>query len=67
MTKSGYFILATKVTLRMGITYFKILFCHGISEGSEGKKLSTIYYNYGTVYDWFNNPFTAGNGINIQI
>ena len=32
VTRSGYFRLSTTVELVMGITYWKLLFCHGISE-----------------------------------
>ena len=39
VTQSGYFRLATTVTLGMGITYGKLLFCHGISKGSVDKKI----------------------------
>ena len=37
VTQSENFILATIVALSMGITDGKILFCHGISEGSVGR------------------------------
>ena len=59
VTQRSYFILETKVALDMGITYGKLLFCHGISQGSEGKKISFRDYNNTTVYDLFDNPFTA--------
>ena len=38
VTHSGYFRLATIVALGMEITNGKILFCHGIKEGSVDKK-----------------------------
>ena len=41
VTQSGYFRLATKLSLGMSITYGKILFYHGISEGNFDKKNST--------------------------
>ena len=46
----------------MGITDGKLLFYHGISEGSVDKKISTSEYNNRTVYDCFNNPFTDDCG-----
>ena len=51
VTQSGYFRLATNVAMGMGITYGNLLFCHGISEGSVDKKISTIEYNNRTVCD----------------
>ena len=57
VTQSGYFILATTVALGIGITDGNLLFCHGISEESTDKKISTIEYNNRTVYECFNNPF----------
>ena len=42
VTQSGYFTLATTVALGMGITDGKLLLCHGISEQSKDKKISTI-------------------------
>ena len=62
MTLSGYFILATTVELGMGITYGKLLLCHGISDGSVEKKFSTREYNRRTVYDCFNNNFSCDFG-----
>ena len=62
MTQSGYFRLATTVALGMGITYGKLLYCHGVAEGNKDKKISTLEYNNRTVYDCFNNPFTADCG-----
>ena len=41
----------------MGITYGKIILFHGIPEGSVDKKISKIWCNKKTVYDYFNNPF----------
>ena len=58
VTQSVYFRLATTVTLGMGIANGKLLFCHGISEESLDKKISTGEYNNRTVYDCFNNTFT---------
>ena len=62
VTQSGYFRLATTVALGMGITDGKLLYCHGVAEGNEDKKISTLEYNNRTVYDCFNNPFTADCG-----
>ena len=59
VTQSGYFILATTVALGMGNTDGKLLYCHGVAEGNKDKKISTLEYNNRTVYDCFNNPFTA--------
>ena len=59
VTQSGYFILATTVALGMGIADGKLLYCHGVAEGNEDNKISTLEYNNNTVYDCFNNPFTA--------
>ena len=61
-TQSGYFRLATTVALGMGIKYGKLLFHHIILERSEDKKISTREYNDRTVYDCFNNYFTADCG-----
>ena len=58
VTQSGYFRLATTVALSMGITYGKIPFCNGISEGSEDNKISLRKYSPRAVYDCFNHPFT---------
>ena len=41
VTHGGSFRLATIVLLFMGITYGKLLFYNGISEGSVDKKIST--------------------------
>ena len=62
ITQSGYFRLATTVALGMGITDSKLLYCHGVAEVNEEKKISTLEYNNRTVYDCFNNPFTADCG-----
>ena len=62
VTQSGYFRLATKVILGMGITDGEILLCHGISEGVVEKKFSTIYYNNRTVYYYFKDPFPTDFG-----
>ena len=63
VTQSGYFRLATTVEFGMGIIDGKILFCHGISEGGEGKKFSTREYNDRMVYECFNNtiPYHGGS------
>ena len=45
------------MTLGMGMTYGKLLFCHGISEESKHKKIITREYNGSKFYDFFNNPF----------
>ena len=50
VTQSDYFRLATTVEMVMGITYGKILLCHGISGGSVDKKISTREYNNRPVY-----------------
>ena len=62
VTQSGYFRLATTVALGMGITDGKLLYCHGVAEGNKDKKISTLEYNNWTVYDCFNNLFTADYG-----
>ena len=51
ITQSGYFRLATTVALGMGITYGKLLYCHGVSEGNVDRKISTLEYNNRTLYD----------------
>ena len=38
LTQSGYFKLSTTVALGMGITYRKLLYCHGVEEVNVGKK-----------------------------
>ena len=43
----------------MSITYGKLLYCHGVVEGNGDKKISTLEYNNRTVYECFNNTFTA--------
>ena len=63
VTQSGYFRLETTVALGMGITYGKLLFCHGVSEEIVDKHISTKDYKNRTVYECFNNLFTAGFGI----
>ena len=62
LTWSGYFRLATTVALGMGITDGKLLYCHGVAEVNVDKKISTLEYNNRTVYDCFNNTFTADCG-----
>ena len=42
LTKSGYFRLATTVTLDMGVIDGSILYCHGVAEENEDKKISTL-------------------------
>ena len=49
--QSGYFRLATTVSLGVGITYGKLLFCHGISEERSDKKISTGEYKNRTIYE----------------
>ena len=46
----------------MGITDGKLLFCHGISEGSGEKKMLMKESNNRTLYDCFNNTFTDDCG-----
>ena len=46
----------------MGITDWKLLYCHGVAEVNVDKKMSTLEYNNRTVYDWFNNTFTVDCG-----
>ena len=62
VTQSGYFRLATTVTLGMVITDGKLLYCHGVAEGNVDRKISALEYNNRTVYDCFNYPFTADFG-----
>ena len=57
------FIIATTVTLGVGITDGNILFYHGVSEGSLDKKIPTRDYNNRTIYDCFNNPFPYDCGM----
>ena len=47
----------------MGVTDGKLLYCHGVVERNVDKKFSTLEYNNRTVYDCFNNIFTADCGI----
>ena len=51
VTQSGYFRLATTVSLGMGITDGKLLYCHGVVEGNVDKKISNFEYNNRAVYD----------------
>ena len=51
VTQSGYFRLATTVELGTGITYGKLLYCHGVSEGNVDKRISRLEYNNRTVYE----------------
>ena len=46
----------------MGITYGKLLYCHDVAERNVEKKISILEYNNRTVYECFNNPFTADCG-----
>ena len=62
VTQSGYSRLATTLALGMVITDGKLLYCHGVAEVNLDKKISTLEYNNRTVYDCFNNPFTADCG-----
>ena len=62
LTKSGYFRIAIKVALGMGIKYGKLLFCHGISEEIKDKKISMGEYSDRTVYDCSNKPFLVYDG-----
>ena len=62
MTQSGYFILATTVELRMGITDGKLLYCHSVAEVNVDKKISTLEYNNRKVYELFNDPFKSDFG-----
>ena len=63
VTQTGYFRLVTTVVLGMGISYGKLLFCHGISYQSKDNTISIIEYNDMTVYDCFNNTFSVNCGI----
>ena len=40
VTQSGYFRLATAVTLGMGITDGKLIYCHCVTEGNMDKKIN---------------------------
>ena len=51
MTHSVYFRLTSTVESVVGITNGKILYCHGISEGSVEKKNPMREYINRTVYD----------------
>ena len=62
MTQSAYFRLVTTVFVGMGITDGKLLFGHGISEGSVERRISTRDYNPRTVYDSFNKLFPVDCG-----
>ena len=57
--QSGYFRFASTVALGTGVTYGNLLYCHGVIEGNMDKKISKLDYNNSTVYEFFNNPFTA--------
>ena len=62
LTQSGYFTLSTTVVLGMGITYRKLLLCHGSSEGSVGKQILIKDYNNKTFYECFDNQFPGDCG-----
>ena len=62
VTYSEHFRLETTLELGMGITYWKLLFCHVISEQSKENKFSTREYNSRTVYDCFNKKFPVDFG-----
>ena len=51
VTHSGYFRMATTVTLGMVITDVKLLYCHGVAEGNTDKKIKTLECNNRMVYD----------------
>ena len=51
VTHSVYFRLTSTVESVVGITNGKILYCHGISEGSVEKKNPMREYINRTVYD----------------
>ena len=53
--QSGYFRLTTTVSLGMGITYWRLLFCHEKPEQTKEKKISVREYNDSKVYECFNN------------
>ena len=57
LTQSGYFRLETTFDLGMGITDWKLLFCHVISDKIKDNTFSTREYNGRIVYDCFNNNF----------
>ena len=40
----------------MGISDGNILYYHGVAEGNEGRKISTLEYNNRTVYEYFYIP-----------
>ena len=42
VTQSGYFRLATEVSLVMGIVDGKILYCHVVAEVNADKMISTL-------------------------
>ena len=68
VSQSGYFILVTSVTLGVGITDGKLLYCHGVTEVNVYRKVSTLQYNNRTVYDCFSNTFTyqfGGTDLNL--
>ena len=63
VTQSGYFRTTTTVELDVGITDGKLLYCHGVAEVNEDKKILTLEYKNRTVHNCFNNPFTDNFGI----
>ena len=58
VTQSGHFRLTTTVALGMGITYGKLLYCHGVAERNVDNKIWSLNYNNRTVLTALNNPFT---------
>ena len=62
VTQSFYFRISNTVALGMSIIDGKLLFCHGVTKENMDKKISSLKYNNRTVYDWFNNTFTADFG-----
>ena len=50
VTHSRYFRLANTVALGVGITYGKLLYCHGVAEGNVDRKVSTLEDNNRTFY-----------------
>ena len=51
VTQIGYFRLSSTLELGVGVTYGKLLYCHGVSEGDVDIKISTLEYNNRTVYE----------------
>ena len=59
MTQSLYFILATTVTVGMGIIDSNILLFHGIPWQIKYNTIAIIEYNDRAVYDCFDDPFSV--------